>query len=128
MNRECRVGYMRKACTRDTVEVTTSHGLLARHVLPTFTRVTLACASASFRVSARRSARTRGFGRPILLRMIYMRSRNASWLCSPHRILLCLHERFRSSSRFAAPDFAHRRCCNPNPWPVARFLGDIEGG
>lgn len=36
-------------------------------------------ASASFRLSARRSARTRGFSRSILLRMIYMRSGTASW-------------------------------------------------
>lgn len=91
----------RVVCTRDTVEVTTSYGLLARHVLPTFTRVTLTCASASFRVSARRSTRTRGFGRPILLRMIYMRSRNASWPRTGQ--LLSLRKRSRSSPWFTAP-------------------------
>ena len=96
----------RVVCTRDTVEVTTSYGLLARHVLPTFTRVTLTCASASFRVSARRSTRTRGFGRPILLRMIYMRSRNASWPRTGQ--LLSLRKRSRSSPWFTALDFAHR--------------------
>ena len=109
----------RVVCTRDTVEVTTSYGLLARHVLPTFTRVTLTCASASFRVSARRSTRTRGFGRPILLRMIYMRSRNASWPRTGQ--LLSLRKRSRSSPWFTAPTL--RTVWRFETCSFVRFLG-----
>lgn len=109
----------RVVCTRDTVEVTTSYGLLARHVLPTFTRVTLTCASASFRVSARRNTRTRGFGRPILLRMIYMRSRNASWPRTGQ--LLSLRKRSRSSPWFTAPTL--RTVWRFETCSFVRFLG-----